>query len=269
MSYNIKALAQEASPRPKGAQVALPKIEERIGSVKEYRIELRKMLRRIAKETREGVIPAYQADQRRKAITQDSPDEWVARLYALRESLTASVGREMESILASEAERHSKTFIQAAKRSLGIDISAVVRREGLETALNAARARNASLITGLADDTIRSIEQRVHVAFSNGSTVKDLRADLQKQFGIAGRRAELIAQDQISKLNSDLNRIRQTEAGVDQYEWLTSQDERVRSLHRALNGKVYKWGEPTGAEGGLPPGQPIRCRCVAIGVVTF
>jgi uncharacterized protein with gpF-like domain len=43
----------------------------------------------------------------------------------------------------------------------------------------------------------------------------------------------------------------------------------VGPLHRSLDGKVYEYGKPTGAEQGLPPGQPINCRCVARGIVEF
>lgn len=269
MTYDIKALAKEVSPRPKGAEVALPPIQERIGSVKAYRAALRKMLREVAKEIREGVIPAYQAERRRGGLTLDGPEDWFASLYSLRRALTATAEQTMRRVLDLEAERHTERFIETARSALGIDLTAVIRREGIGAALNTARARNVSLITGLADDTIRGIEQAVHVAHANGQSVKALRAELQKKFGIAGRRADLIAQDQMSKLTSDLNKIRQTEAGIEEYVWSTSKDERVRSLHRSLDGKKYKWGEATGAEGGLPPGQPIRCRCQALGVVVF
>ena len=51
------------------------------------------------------------------------------------------------------------------------------------------------------------------------------------------------------------------------YTWMTSRDERVRPRHKELDGKEYEYGKPTGAEDGLPPGQPIMCRCVARGIV--
>ena len=44
-------------------------------------------------------------------------------------------------------------------------------------------------------------------------------------------------------------------------------DSRVRPLHQRLNGKIYEWGKPTGAEHGLPSGQPVRCRCRAKAVL--
>ena len=156
-----------------------------------------------------------------------------------------------------------------AKRALGINLSAVVRDEDLADYLQAAVARNTSLIQSLSDDIVKRIEQTVYTNSIAGNSVTTLRKSLQAQFGITDRRARLIARDQTGKFNSDLNKIRQQQAGVTSYVWLTAHDERVRPLHKKLDGNTYKWGEPTGAEEGLPPGQPINCRCVARGVVEF
>ena len=79
--------------------------------------------------------------------------------------------------------------------------------------------------------------------------------------------AKLIASDQSNKLGTTLNHILQKDAGIERYTWSTSADERVRQRHVHLNGKKYKWGEYTGAEDGLAPGLPIRCRCVAIPII--
>ena len=53
------------------------------------------------------------------------------------------------------------------------------------------------------------------------------------------------------------------------YVWRTSKDERVRPRHQHIDGIAYEYGKPTGAEQGLPPGQPIQCRCIAQAIVTF
>jgi len=176
-----------------------------------------------------------------------------------------TVGR----ILDLEAQRHTETFMATAKRALGVNLAAVVRDEDLTEYLQAAVARNTSLIQSLSDDVVKRIEQAVYTNSIAGNSVATLRKELQKQFGITDRRANLIARDQTSKFNSDLNKIRQQQAGVTSYTWSTAHDERVRPLHKKLDGNTYKWGEPTGAEDGLPPGQPINCRCVARGIVEF
>ena len=260
--------------RPKGTRVLLAPVQPGLGAEKQYRAELRRMLAKIAKETRESVIPRYEADRAaeraRLAFTADGAEgSWFAALRALINRLTGASSQMVRNILNLEAKRHTSGFMAAAKKALGIDLAAVVRDEDLDEYLQAAVDRNVSLITGLGDDIRQRIERVVYDNSVAGNSVATLKKQLAEQFGIADRRAQLIARDQIGKFNSDLNRIRQTQAGVTSYIWVTSHDERVRDRHRRLDGNEYKWGEATGAEEGLPPGQPIRCRCVARGVVEF
>lgn len=267
--YDISKIAK----RPKGTVVGLPPIGERAGTVVEYRTALRAIVREMARETREGVIPAYRTFNADNRLTLDAP-EWFIRLRDLQRQLVGRAQDMVDRILRLEARRHSETFRRDVRRALGIDLKAVVRDEDLEKYLRDAVARNVSLISGLTDDLAKRIEQEVYAAKINGKSVKDLRKGLVKQFGFAAKRADLVAADQMGSINSDLNRIRQTQAGVTTYTWMTSRDERVRNgtpprNHVVLDGKVYKWGEPTGAEGGLAPGQPIRCRCVPVGQVEF
>ena len=98
-----------------------------------------------------------------------------------------------------------------------------------------------------------------------GKTNAQVSEQLQKQFGTLKSRANLIARDQTSKFNSDLNRLRQEQAGLKSYEWLTSDDERVRPSHDAHNGKVYSWSKPPVTTGN--PGDDVNCRCTARAVV--
>jgi SPP1 gp7 family putative phage head morphogenesis protein len=98
---------------------------------------------------------------------------------------------------------------------------------------------------------------------------------LVEEFGFARSRAKLIARDQTSKFNGSLNRIRQQQAGITEYRWSTSHDERVRGnpdgkypnarpSHWAREDKVFAWDKPP-SDG--HPGEPINCRCVALAVL--
>ncbi|GAF84545.1 unnamed protein product, partial [marine sediment metagenome] len=80
----------------------------------------------------------------------------------------------------------------------------------------------------------------------------------------AENHAALIARDQISKLNGQLNKARQEAAGITSFVWETRQDSRVRPAHQALQGRTFTWAD--GANG-IFPGQPINCRCWARAVV--
>jgi SPP1 gp7 family putative phage head morphogenesis protein len=263
----------KAATRPKGSRVTLPPQGPRLAPEKQYLVALRRILAEAARETREDIIPRYQADlateRAERAFTGDAEQNWFIRLRSLVASLTNVASRTVGDILDLEAKQHTKGFMAAAKKALGIDLAAVVRDEDLSDYLRQATERNVSLITSLGDDVLKRIEQAVYDNSIAGNPAATLKTQLKEQFGIVDRRAQLIARDQIGKLTADLNRIRQEQAGVTSYSWMTSHDERVRERHRKLDGKEYKWGEATGAEGGLPPGQPIRCRCVARGIVEF
>lgn len=262
MKYDLVALARKRRAR---MRVALPSIEERLTTVRAYQAVLRKMLQGVINETRTAIIPTYRPER----LTRDADSSTFTRLRQLTAALSTIASNTVDNILGLEASRHTDTFKANVKRVVGVDISAVVSQEDLGEYLRQAAARNTSLITSLGDDVLKRVEQTVLNASINGASVKSLKSQLVEQFGIVGRRADIIARDQTAKMVSDLNRIRQEQAGITTYSWATSQDERVRPLHRSLEGKVYEWGKPTGAESGLPPGQPVLCRCTARGLIDF
>lgn len=262
MKYDLVALIKQKRPR---MRAMLPRQEERLTTVKLYQAALRKMLQGVINETRTAILPSYAPEK----LVRDADSSTFTRLRQLTAALSATAQQTVEGILGLEASRHTETFKANVRRVAGVDISAVVSQEDLGEYLRQAAARNTSLITSLGDDVLKRVEQTVLTASINGASVKSLRAQLVEQFGIVGRRADIIARDQTAKMVSDLNRIRQEQAGITTYSWATSQDERVRPLHRSLDGKVYEWGKPTGAEGGAPPGQPVLCRCTARALIDF
>lgn len=260
IKYDIAALTNGRRGR-----TILNPIEERLGTVRTYTKLLRKLVRDLAAEVRIGIIPAYRVDR----MFRDTDENTFQNIRALSIALTRTASATAERILRLEAIRHTDTFADEARKALGIDITSIVRQEDLDDYLRTAVTRNTSLIKSLSDDVVKRVEQTVLQNEIAGRSVKDLKKALVEQLGITDRRAQLIARDQTAKLNSDMNAIRQKQAGIDKYQWTTSQDERVRSLHVGISGREYRWGEQTGAEGGLPPGQPIQCRCTARGIVEF
>ena len=129
---------------------------------------------------------------------------------------------------------------------------------------------NLDLIRSIDDETMRRIRQiltaRIMGSVNHAGLAKDLIAEIQAITEKEKRRAELIARDQLGKLHGQINRRKQESLGIDEYEWETSHDERVRDSHRALQGKVFSWNNPP-PEG--HPGYPIRCRCIALPVIDW
>lgn len=266
-TYN---LARLVAKRTRRSSISLPPISGSVGAQVEYLRALRAMQRALAESVRETILPQveYEIGRQRAAMSQDAIG---ADIFEALKSLAVRLGLIAEAtvtrILRTESERHTKKWLSSVRSALGIDIGAVVAQEDLADYLETAAARNSSLIKSLSDDTIKRVEQATYQAITQGQTVADLRKRLTEEFGVVDSRAKLIARDQVSKLNSDMNRIRHQQAGIDSYTWSTSHDERVRPRHKKLDGKEYRYGEPTGAEQGLSPGQPIQCRCVAKGIV--
>lgn len=278
LRYDMRKLGRSVRVYQPGQRVLLPKIEAPLGLEQQYLKVLRTMLRQIAGAVREDVLPVVEREMSQRgalaAITQDAfigdvDSSTFERIKQLGRALAGVATNAVTRILALEGQQHTKKFLQTAKKALGVDLSAVVQDEDLATYLETAATRNAGLIQGLVDATIQRISTTVTNAVLSGGTADELKKQLVKDFKFSDSRAKLIARDQISKTNSDLNRIRHQQADLNEYIWRTSHDERVRPRHRACDGNQYEYGKPTPAEQGLPPGQPIQCRCVAQVIVEF
>lgn len=145
---------------------------------------------------------------------------------------------------------------------------------------------NAALISTLEYGVVTNVETLVRTAVSQGRRHEEVVRDLRNQFGVARKRARLIARDQVSKLNSDLSQSRQRDVGIEEYYWETSDDERVRGTrgevkknkHNVLDGKLCRWNDslvysPDDGKTWLKrstinafighPGEDYQCRCWA------
>lgn len=121
-------------------------------------------------------------------------------------------------------------------------------------------SENVALIQDLPDKQLRDIEKDVLEAIANGERAESISRAIRDRSGMARRRADLIARDQMGKAVSQLNQKRMQELGFDKYIWRTVGDERVRPEHQERDGKVFSWSSPP--EDGHP-GEPINCRCSA------
>lgn len=157
---------------------------------------------------------------------------------------------------------------------LGVDI--FVEEPWLESQLELFANQNAQLITNMKENEIERVSGIIQRGLQEGSSYDSIAENIEKSFGITRRHAKLIARDQTAKLNGSLTKLRQQNAGVSEYIWETSMDERVRPDHRVLQGKRCRWDDPTvyfdtatkkwekrskikGTE--VHPSQDVNCRC--------
>jgi SPP1 gp7 family putative phage head morphogenesis protein len=151
------------------------------------------------------------------------------------------------------------------KSSVSVDISGVLTNEGaIRTAVREATEANVALIRSIPEQYLQKLSDNFFENLVDGVDVQDLVSVISHVADVTDSRAKLIARDQTSKMNSSFNRVRQTDLGIERYQWQTAGDERVRETHADNDGKIFSWDDPPEETGN--PGDDINCRCVAIPV---
>jgi SPP1 gp7 family putative phage head morphogenesis protein len=239
---------------------------------KRYQRQINKSAFLIEKLVREMLIPELpriwkQAENlRRDAYTYT--DDITELINLMRATHGAEFTDAQIQAMASEqfndiANMTRRQMTRQFSNSLGIDL--FLREPWLQAELDGFVQSNVELIQSIPEQQFKKIESLVQRNVRQGRRIEDTIKDLKGNFkgslkNQPRNRAELIARDQTSKLQGDLNHLRQTNLGIKEYIWRTSSDERVRPTHRANNGKTFAWDDPP-ATG--HPGEDFQCRCIA------
>jgi SPP1 gp7 family putative phage head morphogenesis protein len=131
---------------------------------------------------------------------------------------------------------------------------------GLEARLSAWVAENVAQVKSIPARLFDEVEKTIIAGARAGQRHEDLAKDVSARFNVAMNRARVVARDQVLSFYSDLNRMRQTEAGVTHYVWRSANDSRVRAQHQRREGKRFAWKN---APAGGHPGEEPLCRCYA------
>jgi SPP1 gp7 family putative phage head morphogenesis protein len=136
--------------------------------------------------------------------------------------------------------------------------------------LQTAVQENVDLITSIPKRQLEQVEKVVREGIHAGTRVENIKEQIQERFNVSESRARLIARDQVGKLNAQLAEQRQRALGVSRYEWSSSNDERVRPMHKELDHSIQRWDSPpiTNEDGDRNhPGEDYQCRCQALPIV--
>jgi SPP1 gp7 family putative phage head morphogenesis protein len=168
-------------------------------------------------------------------------------------------------------------FEKGAKTVLGVEFP--VGEDWWPDARDTWKARNYELIQNNMKQYIAQVNDLTEKAVTSGLSVRELTKHiLAIDDKITKGKANLIARDQIGKLNGEITQRRMESVGLSMYIWQTSGDERVRPSHEMIDGALCRWDDSTvySDDGGktwsprpsgavlLHPGMDIQCRCTAI-----
>ena len=237
---------------------------------------LRKTLNVSADLVRNIVIPALpQLVSINEQFRKDDVGDDIASLYAavnlgVDSQLTQfELERLAQSISLETSTWNKQQIHRVFRQALGINL--IGADPWLAGMLGTFAINNANLIKNVSTTFVNQTQQLVMEGMVKGwrheviakkllGTGKDELGKVSR-FHMAKTRADLIARDQINKLNGNLTHLRQTDAGVTHYFWRDSNDVRVRQSHAGFNGNRFSW--KMGAPGGIHPGDEIQCRCWA------
>lgn len=164
-----------------------------------------------------------------------------------------------------------KEWKRAVQATLGIDIlDDYYLGEFYREAMNTWVDNNVGLIKTIPQESLGKMKSIVTEGYKSGKSTTVILKQIQEAYGVDKRKARFLARDQLAKLNGDLAKKQQQDAGVKEYIWSTSGDTRVRDGHKRLNKKRFSWDDPpvvdakTGRR--CHPGEDYECRCVALPV---
>ena len=237
--------------------------------------ELLASLYEIVRTELDPVLESILAQSNREHARLDSSSDEITRVF---ERIRLIFGRsQKQETIVELPKKIGKKGVAEGQKIFQRQISAGIRLQIVPPTAIAAPildgfvASNADLVKSLTGTALDRMKTIVSEGVRRGTRVGEISQALQEELGVSTRRASLIARDQTLKLFGEIAETQQRAAGIDEYTWSTSDDERVRDAHEELDGTLQKWSDPpvvdprTGRRG--HPGSDYQCRCVAIPVM--
>lgn len=234
----------------------------------QYNQILQRVVNAVKKDIDEQLVPAINSLQ--PEYVQDAWGQDVQSIIdRLLERWTSPGFQSLASRLASGFVRTTLSAIdRGQKRSFGIDV--LQNSPEIRATMQAAAIQNANLIKSIPEQYLKNVSNSVLANMRTGLLPREVAKQIADEYGVTQRRARFIARDQTAKVNGELTKQRQVDAGYEFFKWLDGDDERVRASHRRIANAdvgygpgVYRWDALPINERGerIQPGSDFQCRC--------
>lgn len=183
---------------------------------------------------------------------------WTRRLDALG----PAIAREF----ASKSTRATTVSIAAKLAKAGFTVK-FQTTPAATAVLDAVIGQNVGLIRSIPQKFLSDVEVQVWEAVMSGSDLDTLSRNIHAKYGVAWRRAALIAMDQNAKAKAAMERARRIEVGITKARWRHSHagvDKRPSHVKAGKDGVIYDvaqgWWDPD-EQKYIWPGVLLHCRC--------
>lgn len=246
-------------------ELVLPAIVPPNGLELDLRIIYRKVVAVWNTAARADIMPAYSATlaegvRDAPADVQEEVESTAAALTRLVLTLTPAI----EDWVVRVEQWHRGRFVQLFTPT-GVKLDTLLGPGNVTRTLQSVLAENVALIRSLNEQMRNDISGAVFRGLTNRSPAREVSKEITRLTGIARRRADLIASDQLQKLTGRLDQERQQQLGLNEFQWAHSHKKFPRPHHVARDGKRFKWSSSVAKTD--PPGRAIRCGCRARAVV--
>lgn len=264
MRFDVAALIKRAQ-RTRQTELVLAPIIPPKGLERDLLAIYLRVVRGWGRETLERIMAAYTATIGEGV--RDTPADVEAATEdagAALNRLVLTVGPLLEDWVVRVEQWHRTRFSQLFTPA-GVRLDTLLGKGDVARTLESVLAENLALIRSLNEQMRNGISGAVFRGLTNRSTAAEVAREIRKTTGVARSRAELIAADQLQKLTSRLDQERQTQLGLNEFQWAHSGKKHPRPHHKARDGVRFKWNSVVGRTD--PPGRAIRCGCKARAVV--
>lgn len=241
------------------AQTPLP-IKPRVKDAKAYEEALRRAYINPMFSTMRARLATVEAVNQAYDVIEEVVEEIIAQPQA------GVPINEIQENLNRMQGYHKRRLIKTFRAALGVNINIVLQDGNIREFIRMKIAENVDLIKTIPPRMHESLKARIEKSLLDAPFDQQrLKLLLNDEYKSTGWNLRRLTRDQTSKTVGNLTQIRQQQLSIESYQWLTSQDERVRPSHAALSGRVFLWTQPP--EFGHP-GADIMCRCTARAVIT-
>lgn len=174
-------------------------------------------------------------------------------------------------------QTHSiREWRKAVKDALGIDVSEKYYKGGIFDKIRKKwLSDSVTNIKKMMSDSVQHVIEMMQNPENVDVDFIELIRQIQDEYESSKTFAFEAAGDQVSMLNAELTKSIHEDAGVTHYVWISQHDDKVRTSHRAFDGKIFSWKCPpdgwylTKSKGLIltgrrcHPGEDYGCRCHA------
>lgn len=264
MRIPLAEMVRRANPGMRRKRLALREIDTTAAQASDLASLYIAVVRVWQVGARDLILPAYQRTLDETAVVRDSvPDIEIAVAAVEQNALVAQLN--FARLFTGWAESlqlwHMSKFIRGIKYISNVDLDTMMGPADTRLTMQEVIARNTALVRNVSDQVRGRISDSVFRGLQLRTPMREVAKEIAEATDLGRKRSLRIASDQTVKLAASLDRERQLQIGIAEFEWMHSGKVHFRPEHLARNHKVFAWDSEVGRTD--PPGYAPFCGCKA------